>query len=65
MAKKEKTYSEAMKELQTILAKIENDDIDVDVLTEETKKAVELIKLCKEKLYKTDEEVKKILDNIE
>lgn len=65
MAKKEKTYAEAIKELQSILEKIENDNIDVDVLTEETKKAAELIKICKEKLYKTDEEVKKILDKIE
>ncbi|NDW08414.1 exodeoxyribonuclease VII small subunit [Dysgonomonas sp. 520] len=65
MAKKEKTYTEAMQELQDILAKIENDDVDVDVLSIETKKAIELIKLCKEKLYKTNEEVKKILDNME
>lgn len=65
MAKKEKTYTEAMQELNDILAKIENDDIDVDVLAKETKRAVELINLCKEKLYKTDEEIKKILDKIE
>lgn len=65
MAKKEKTYSEAMQELQTILAKIEENEMDLDILAEETKKAVELIKICKEKLYKTDEEVKKILDKIE
>jgi exodeoxyribonuclease VII small subunit len=65
MAKKEKTYTEALQELQSILAKIENDDIDVDILTVETQKAVELIKFCKKKLYQTDSEIKKILDNIE
>lgn len=65
MAKKEKTYSESIKELEEILERIENGDLDVDVLTEEIKKASALIKLCKEKLYKTDEEVKKILDKIE
>ncbi len=65
MGKKEKTYTEAMQELNDILAKIENDDIDVDVLAKETKRATELISLCKEKLYKTDEEIKKILDKID
>ena len=65
MAKKEKSYSESVKELEEILARIEDGDLDVDVLTTEIKKASELIKACKEKLYKTDEEIKKILDKIE
>lgn len=65
MAKKEASYTESIKELEKILDKIENDNIDVDVLTQEIKKASELIKKCKDKLYKTDEEIKKILDNIE
>lgn len=65
MAKKDKTYSESIKELEEILERIESGDLDVDILTEEIKKASGLIKLCKEKLYKTDEEVKKILDKIE
>lgn len=65
MAKKEKTYSEALKELQVILDKIESDDLDVDVLTEEIKKASALLKFCKEKLYKADTEIKKVLDNLD
>ena len=65
MAKKEISYTESIKELEKILERIENDDLDVDILTQEIKKASELIKACKEKLYKTDEEIKKILDNIE
>lgn len=65
MAKKEKSYSESIKELENILEKIESGDLDVDVLTQEIKKASELIKNCKEKLYKTDEEIKKIMDKID
>ena len=65
MAKKEKTYSEAIKELETILDRIESGDLEVDVLTAEIKKASELIKFCKDKLYKTDEEIKKIFDEME
>jgi len=65
MAKKEKTYSESIEELEGILEHIESGNLDVDVLTTEIKKASELIKSCKERLYKTDEEIKKILDKIE
>lgn len=65
MAKKEKTYSESIKELEEILDKIESGDLEVDVLTTEIKKASELIKFCKDKLYKTDEEIKKLFDEIE
>ena len=65
MAKKEKSYTEAITELEKILEKIESGDLDVDVLSEEIKKASELLKLCKDKLYKTDEEIKKILDNLD
>lgn len=65
MAKKEKSYTEALTELQNILDKIESGDLDVDVLTDEIKKASELIRLCKDKLYKTDAQIKKIIDEIE
>lgn len=65
MAKKEQTYGEAMQELQDIMERIENEDLDVDILLEEVKNAANLIKFCKEKLYKTNDEIQKILDKIE
>lgn len=65
MAKKEKTYNEAITELKAILAKIENEEMDVDNLSEEVKKASELISLCKTKLFKADEELQKSLKNLE
>lgn len=65
MAKKEQTYGEAMQELQDIMYRIENEDLDVDVLLEEVKKAAVLIRFCKEKLQKTNVEIQKILDKIE
>lgn len=65
MAKKDQTYTEAIAELQNILDKLESGDMDVDVLTEEIKRASALLKLCKDKLYKTDVEIKKILDNLD
>lgn len=65
MAKKDKSYTEAVQELQEILDKLESGDMEVDVLTEEIKRASALLKLCKDKLYKTDTEIKKILDNLD
>ena len=65
MAKKDKSYNESIQELENILARIEEGEMDVDILAGEIKKASELIKNCKEKLYKADEEIKKILDKIE
>ncbi|WP_101688809.1 exodeoxyribonuclease VII small subunit [Dysgonomonas massiliensis] len=65
MAKKEQTYGEAMQELQEIMQRIENEDLDVDRLLEDVKKAATLIKFCKEKLFKTNDEIQKILDKIE
>lgn len=65
MAKKEQTYGEAMKELQEIMHAVENEELDVDVLMEKVKKAAALIKFCKEKLVKTNDEIQKVLDNIE
>lgn len=65
MAKKDQSYTESILELQKILDKLESGDMDVDVLTEEIKRASVLLKLCKDKLYKTDLEIKKILDNLD
>lgn len=65
MAKKEKTYNEAVSELQKILDRIESGDLDVDVLTEEIKKASLLLQFCKDKLYKADTEIKKVLESLD
>ena len=60
---KEPKYEEAYAELQTIVRKMENDELDIDQMTEQLKRAQQLIKLCKDKLTKTDEEIKKILND--
>ncbi len=59
--KKEIKYEEAISELESIVGKMENGELDVDSMASELKKAQSLIKLCKDKLTKTDAEIKKIL----
>lgn len=58
---KEQNYEVAMKQLENIVAKMESGELNVDSMTEELKKAQALIKQCRDKLLKTDEEIKKIL----
>jgi exodeoxyribonuclease VII small subunit len=55
-------YEQAVVELETIVKKMENDELDIDSLAEQLKRAKQLIQLCKDKLTKTDEEIQKILE---
>ena len=59
--KQEMKYEAAFAELQSIVQRMENDELDIDQLTTQLKRAQELIKLCRDKLTKADEEIKKIL----
>lgn len=55
-------YEEAIKELDAIVASIEKNTLDIDQLTTQLSRAKELIAFCKDTLYKTDKEVKKLLE---
>ncbi len=59
------SYSDAIEELEAIVQEIENNDVNIDDLSSKVNRAAELIKLCKEKLYKTENEVASILKEIE
>lgn len=56
-------YEDAMRELERIVAKMENDEPDIDSLGEQLRRAQQLIKLCKDKLTKADNEIKEILES--
>lgn len=64
MQNKEMKYSEAIAELEAITAKMQSPDCDIDSLASLTSRALELLKICKEKLFKTDEEVRKCLETL-
>ena len=61
---KELKYTEAFEELQNIVNDMEDSRISVDELDSKIKRASELLKICKNKLFKTEENVQKILDEI-
>jgi exodeoxyribonuclease VII small subunit len=58
-------YAEAFEELQRITAEIEAGHISVDELAEKVKRAALLIQICKQKLTATDEDVERILKDLE
>ena len=63
--KRELKYSQAIEELNQIVEDLQKETVDVDELSSKVKRAVELIKLCKEKIHKTELEVKNIVKELE
>ena len=63
--KQELTYTEAMSEVEQILARFSSRQMDVDTLSAEVKRATELIAQCKERLTRAEKEVAEVLDNNE
>ena len=61
MSKKEQGYRKSIDEIEAILEKIENGETDIDDLTTEIKRAAKLLQDCKDKLFQTEQEVKKIM----
>lgn len=59
---KEMKYEDAVRQLEEIVAKMENNELDVDSLSQQLKTAQKLIKMCRDKLTKTDADIRKILD---
>lgn len=54
-------YEQAMAELESIVAKVENNEMNIDDLTEQLSRAQTLIKFCRGRLLKTENEVRRIL----
>ena len=60
MDKEKLTYKQASAELEAILSSLEKSDPDVDEMVQKVRRATQLIKFCRERLTRTDEELKKI-----
>lgn len=62
---KELTYNQAVAELDTILRTMQSDNCDIDSLAKYTRRASDLLRECRNRLTATDEELKKILADLE
>lgn len=63
--KKTESYTASFEEIQKILAALEQGDVDVDVLSENVKRAAELIEFCRKRLRETELQVKKVMEKFE
>lgn len=61
MTKEKISYSEAVAEIESILEKIETGNLDVDALTEQVSRVTHLLKICRDKLHKTETRINNIL----
>ncbi len=59
------TYNEALAELEKILASLRADNCDVDTLAERTRRASQLLLECRRRLTRTEEELAKVLDELD
>lgn len=60
--KKNMKYEEAVREIEHIVAQMENDELDLDSLAGQLARAQELLKLCRNKLTKTENDINAVLN---
>jgi exodeoxyribonuclease VII small subunit len=65
MAKTNLTYEQAMARIEEITGQIETGEMNVDELAKHVKEASDLLKFCKSKLFETEQEIEKILKEME
>ncbi|MFG6386858.1 MAG: exodeoxyribonuclease VII small subunit [Muribaculaceae bacterium] len=61
----EASYNESLAELEKILGELRSDTCDVDTLAQRTRRAVELLKICRQRLTTTEEELRAILSTLQ
>lgn len=60
---KKENYSQAIRRLEKIVSQIENNELEIDVLSEKIKEANEIITFCSQKLTKAEAEIAKLLSD--
>ena len=58
-------FTEAIRELEAILARVEGEEVDVDRLAAELARAAELLDLCRGKIRRAELEVAQIVQRLE
>ncbi len=62
---KKLSFGEAVSEVEEILARLEDDDVDIDRLSKEVARAVALLQVCREKLNRTENEVRDLVAGLQ
>jgi len=64
-ANEEISYSQATERLEEILDALERGEVDIDELAIKVKEAAKLLKLCKDKIERTQMEVEEVAQHLE
>ena len=59
------SYNQAIAELEKIVESLRSSATDVDTLTARTRRAVELLTICRSRLTTTEEELRTILTSLQ
>lgn len=59
------SFSDAVAEVESIVARLENEDIDIDELAGEVQRAIELVSACRARLERTSEEVREMVTRLQ
>ena len=59
------SYKKAMEEVEAIVEKLEENRLEIDELSAQVKRVSELLAFCKAKLHETEEEVEKVLKEMD
>ncbi len=55
------TYAKAIERLNEIMQQMEDEQLDIDSLTDTIKEAKKLLEFCKQRLYEVDKDIKDII----
>lgn len=58
-------YVDALAELESILADLERDDVDVDVLGPKVRRAAELIQICRDHIGQARVDIEQVMVDVE
>lgn len=59
------TYQTALDELRAIHARLRGDDVDVDRLLEDVRRAADLLAFCRERLQSVGERLEEVLEGFD
>ena len=59
------TYAAAVAELETLLAELERDDVDVDDLAAHVARAADLIRVCRDRIERAQVDVERVVAQLD
>jgi len=61
----QQTYREALEELRAIHARLRSDEVDIDTLLDDVKRAADLLAFCRDRLNAVGERLEQVLTDFE